>query len=164
MPAKKFIKKGKKAKGLGKSKSTTTYGKGGAKKYAPGGISPIGPMTEAQAAAAAANRPPMMRPDMSQFVDTTRGFNVPMPGKKLMPGNPSSGSGTPGKPTPAELDAIKKEQLMRELSGPPPTDRLGNPVDFIPANPFNKTLGGKVYNAKSMRQGGANIRNRRKNR
>ena len=29
MPAKKFIKKGKKTKGLGKSKSTTTYGMGG---------------------------------------------------------------------------------------------------------------------------------------
>ena len=38
MPGKKFIKKGKKAKGLGKTKSTTTYGKGGAKKkYKAGG-------------------------------------------------------------------------------------------------------------------------------
>ena len=71
--------------------------------------------------------------------------------KKMYGAGGTPVSGTPGKPTPAELDAMKKEQLMRELSGPPPTDRLGNPVKFIPANPFNKMLGGSVINGKSLR-------------
>ena len=161
MPGKKFIKKGKKTKGLGKTKSTTTYGKGGAtkkKKYKVGGTPVIGPLTEEQAAAQAASlnvRPPYaigsnVEPGIERFVGPAATPEVtPDVVRKAQPGNIGVGVGTPGRPTPAEQDAIEKEKLIRELSTRPT---------------FNKTLGGKVYNAKKMRQGGFNIRNRRKNR